>query len=102
MSDRASSSDIRGLTSAIRALTLAVSGQSQENPSPAGSESTEGDWSVVGGEEQDIRIASDLNCIQVGKLHSGWPTCCRGRTGAHSSHPSRHSSFQAFVKATWS
>ena len=67
MSDRASSSDIRGLTSAIRALTLAVSGQSQENPSPAGSESTEGDWSVVGVEEQDIRIASDLNCIQVGQ-----------------------------------
>lgn len=67
MSDRASSSDIRGLTSAIRALTLAVSGQPPENPSPAGSESTVGDWSVVGGEEQDFRIASDLNCIQAGQ-----------------------------------
>ena len=52
---------------AIRALTLAVSGQSQENSSPAGSESTVGDWSVVGVEEQDIRISSDLNCIQVGQ-----------------------------------
>lgn len=65
MSDQASSADIRGLTSAIQALTLAVTGRPAEPASPAGSESTVGDWSVVGVEAQDIRIAEDSRCAQV-------------------------------------
>lgn len=65
MSDSASAADIRGLTSAIQALTLAVTGQPAEASSPAVSESSAGDWSVVGVESQDIRIAADPRCGEV-------------------------------------
>ncbi len=64
MSDSSSSAAIRELTSAVQALTLAIASR-PEPVSGVDSEVSEGDWSVVGTEVQDIRIAQDFDCRSV-------------------------------------
>ena len=64
MSDQ-SSQAIQDLTAAVQALTLAISGQASTPPSESRSETSAGDWEVVGSDAQDIRISRDFECSRV-------------------------------------
>ena len=55
---------IQELTSAVQALTLAISGQSP-SAQPSSADSSPGDWEVIGTETQDIRVAKDIHCTSV-------------------------------------
>ena len=55
---------IQELTSAVQALTLAISGQNTA-AQPASADSSPGDWEVIGTESQDVRVARDTHCTSV-------------------------------------
>ena len=55
---------IQELTSAVQALTLAISGQNT-SAQPSSADSSPGDWEVIGTESQDIRVARDTHCTSV-------------------------------------
>ena len=63
MSD-SSAQAIAELTSAVQALTLAISGQAT-SATASSADSTPGDWEVIGSESQDVRIALDSKCVEV-------------------------------------
>lgn len=59
MSEPASSSDIQGLTQAVRQLSIAISGHPAEPATP----SSPGGWSLVGEESVDFRFREDIECV---------------------------------------
>ena len=55
---------ISELTSAVQALTLAISRQVPSDPASS-TDSSPGDWEVIGTETQNVHIALDSECVGV-------------------------------------